>query len=210
MRSDVTIAGAGIIGASLAWRLAQKGLRVTLLDAGRMGGEASSAGAGMLAPGGEFQERSLWHDLAAESLSLYPGFVAELQEETGVPIDFQRLGGIELAISHADWAALQARGERQTALGIPSCPLSPDDVRKHAPLARQDAAGALFYPRDALVDPRDIMTALRAACLARGVDVREGVRVTSFRPRSDTVRVRTAEGEIESLAAVLAAGAWSS
>jgi len=50
MAFDAIIVGAGVIGASIAWRLSQSGLRVLLLDAARMGGEASSAGAGMLAP----------------------------------------------------------------------------------------------------------------------------------------------------------------
>ena len=209
MRCDVAIAGAGIIGASIAWRLAQKGIHVMLLDAGRVGGEASSAGAGMLAPGGEIETHSAWQDLAAESLRLYPGFVAELQEETGVPIDFQRLGAVELALSHAEWAALQARAERQAALGIPSCALSPQDLQKHAPLARQDADGAMFFPQDALVDPRDVMAALRAACLARGVEIREGVPVTRIRPYHDRVRIETPGEEFETAAAVLAAGAWS-
>ena len=54
---DVVIIGAGIIGGSIAWRLAQSGLRVMMVDAGVMGGEASWAGAGMLAPGGEMETR---------------------------------------------------------------------------------------------------------------------------------------------------------
>ena len=49
--ADVVVIGAGIIGGSIAWRLAQRGIRVLLLDAGVMGAEASWAGAGMLAPG---------------------------------------------------------------------------------------------------------------------------------------------------------------
>jgi glycine oxidase len=117
---DTIIAGAGIIGASIAWRLSQSGLRVLLLDAARMGGEASSAGAGMLAPGGDIEQHSPWIGLAIESLRLYPAFVAELQEETGCRIDFQRLGAVELAPSPREWQALEDRARRQSALGIPS------------------------------------------------------------------------------------------
>ena len=210
MGFDAIIAGAGIIGASLAWRLAQRGLHVLLADAGRMGGEASSAGAGMLAPGGEIEERSVWNELALEGLRLYPAFVAELQEETGLRIDFQRLGAVELAFSNQEWEALQARAVRQTALGIPSCSLSRSELCQHAPLARQDVAGALFYPEDAVVDPRDLLAALRAACQARGVEIREGVRVDSIDPQPRRVRVETSAGMLEAPAAVLAAGAWSS
>ena len=72
MAFDAIIVGAGIIGASIAWRLSQSGLRVLLLDAARMGGEASSAGAGMLAPGGEIEQPSPWIDLAIESLRCTP------------------------------------------------------------------------------------------------------------------------------------------
>jgi len=210
MSFDAVVAGAGIIGASIAWRLAQQRMRVLLLDKDRLGGEASSAGAGMLAPGGEVEEHSTWGDLAAEGLRLYPAFVAELEDESGLHIDFQRLGAVELALSRGEWTALQARAERQSALGVPSCPLDAADLRKHVPLARQDVRGALFYPQDSLVDPRDVTAALRAACLARGVEIREGSPVRSIQPRSDGVRLETAEGVIDAAVAVLAAGAWSS
>ena len=97
MAFDAIIVGAGIIGASIAWRLSQSGLRVLLLDAARMGGEASSAGAGMLAPGGQIEQPSPWIDLAIESLRSYPAFIAELEEQTDCQIDFERLGAVELA-----------------------------------------------------------------------------------------------------------------
>jgi glycine oxidase len=75
---DAIVIGAGIIGASIAWKLARAGLRVSILDAGTMGAEASWAGAGMLAPGGEVETRDIWLDLALESLQMYPDYVKEL------------------------------------------------------------------------------------------------------------------------------------
>src|SRR5579862_2742172 len=119
---DAIVIGAGIIGSSIAWRLAQRGLRVTLIDAGKVGGEASWAGAGMLAPGGEVVERTAWSDFALDSLHLYPEFIAELEAESGHAIDYQRNGAIEIAATDEEWVALLDRAEKQRALGIPSAP----------------------------------------------------------------------------------------
>src|SRR5215471_10410336 len=102
---DAIVIGAGIIGSSIAWRLAQGGARVTLIDGGKAGGEASWAGAGMLAPGGEVTERSDWSDFALHSARIYPDFVVELERESGCPIDYQRQGALEIATSEEDWLA---------------------------------------------------------------------------------------------------------
>ncbi|MFO0365097.1 MAG: FAD-dependent oxidoreductase, partial [Acidobacteriota bacterium] len=64
---QITVVGGGIIGCAAAWRLAQGGARVTVCDRGRMGGEASWAGAGLLAPGGECGEVSRWGRLGVAS-----------------------------------------------------------------------------------------------------------------------------------------------
>ena len=88
----VMIAGGGVIGSAIAWRLAQLGATVTLADAGNMGGEASPASAGMLAPGSEFDHPSIWSELGAESMKLYPAFVSEIEAESGHSVDFQMCG----------------------------------------------------------------------------------------------------------------------
>jgi len=191
---DVIVIGAGIIGSSIAWRLAQQGLRVTLLDAGKVGGEASWAGAGMLAPGGEVTERTVWSDFTMQSHRLYPEFVAALREESGCPIDYQRNGAIEIADA-AGWADLLARAEKQKTLGIPS--------------VRADRENALFYPEDAAVDPRDVTRALLAACRAKQVIVHEGLPVTGIHTEPRSVGVDTQTGRLTAARAVLAAGAWS-
>jgi glycine oxidase len=86
---DITIAGGGIIGLSIAWRLAQKGLRVCVRDAGELAGQASWAGAGMLSPDAEFRGGGEWLLRARDSLRQYPEFVAELESATGLGIDFR-------------------------------------------------------------------------------------------------------------------------
>lgn len=89
------IIGAGLVGASLAWRLGQRGYSVTLVDAGVLCGEASRAGAGMLSPAGERFPDDVWAGRAEESLRLYPEFVAELERESQVSIDFTVCGAVE-------------------------------------------------------------------------------------------------------------------
>jgi len=207
---DAIITGAGIIGGSIAWRLSQAGLRVLLLDRNRMGEEASWAGAGMLAPGGEFEAQSPLATFALESLRAYPAFVAELESETGLEIDYRRLGAIEVAASEAEWRSLEARAGSQTRMGIPACPMSREELLGEVPLIDAAEAGAFYYPEDALVDPRQIMRALRSACVARGVEIREGVMVTEMRPLTGAVEVITLDNILAAGSAVLAAGAWSS
>jgi glycine oxidase len=207
---DAIVVGAGIIGSSIAWRLAQARLRVALLDAGQMGAEASWAAAGMLAPGGEVEGESPWTAFALQNLRAYPDFVAELEAETGQRIDFQRLGAIEVALSETEWHTLTARASAQGKLGIASRALSGEDLRHEIPAAACEVAGAFIYPEDALVNPRELMRALRCACITRGVEIREGTPVAEIRPHAQHVEVLTEGETFDGGSAVLAAGAWSS
>ena len=191
--ADVIVIGAGIIGSSIAWRLAQARVNVMLLDAGTLGGEASWAGAGMLAPGGEFVTRSPWAASAIESLAMYPRFVEELQAESGESIDYRACGAIEFARTESEWDELLARRAAQQSLGI------------HSEIDGQ----SLRYPNDALVDPRDVTRALRQACLRRNVRILEHTRVLAIRPASNRVHLDTTAGPLSATSAVLAAGAWS-
>ena len=187
---DAVIIGGGVVGLATAWRLAQQARAVAVWDAARVGTEASWAGAGMLAPGGEMENRTWWGDLAIHSLGQYSEFVRELEDESGIRIDYRRCGALELAATEEEWGLLQARAARQSAWGIRS----------------ENAGGQkLFYPDDAAVDPRDLLRALRAACEKRGVTFREEKPVHQIVAQAGLV-TRPERAAI----AVLAAGAWSS
>jgi glycine oxidase len=190
------VVGAGIIGLACAWRLARCGIPVTVFDAGAAGGEASWAGAGMLAPGGEMDEASLLTKMALCSLAMYPAFVDSLREASGISIDYQRCGAIEVALSEAEAESFHIRAARQAGLGIRSEPT-------HHPMGV-----ARFYPDDALVNPRDIMAALRIACIRSGVSMHEHDPVVEI--LGDGAGVRTAHAVHHDDGILLAAGAWSS
>ncbi|MCU1273457.1 MAG: Glycine oxidase ThiO [Bryobacterales bacterium] len=206
---DAIVIGAGIIGSSIAWKLARAGLRVTLLDAGQMGGEASWAGAGMLAPGGEVKVRDAWSDLALESLHMYPEYIAELEAATGVSIDYRRFGAVELAFDGEEWEILKNLAGAQREMGIPSTALDVAEIRARLPFLERQVAGALFYPEDAMVDPRDVMRALRVACCGLGVEIREGWRATAVHASPESVEIEGLGERLHGGAAILAAGAWT-
>ncbi len=191
------VAGAGIIGLTCAWRLADCRIPVTVFDAGAAGGEASWAGAGMLAPGGELDDASPLAQMALSSLKMYPEFVEALREASGLPIDYQRCGAVELALDDREAEDLQRRAARQSAIGIRS------ESTHHA-----GSVAARFYPDDALVNPRDVMAALRVACVRSGVSIHEHEPVTEIFPDGSGVRTKRASYRDDGV--LLAAGAWSS
>src|SRR3954453_18325447 len=94
-RFDVAVVGAGIAGLASAWRAAQTGLRVVVLERGTPGCGASSVAAGILAPGPEadFGEDELLR-LNLESAALWPVFAAELEEATGMGTGYRADGAL--------------------------------------------------------------------------------------------------------------------
>lgn len=180
---QIAIVGGGIIGCTLAFRLAQAGAQVTVMDQSGIGQEASYAGAGMLAPGGEFAEDSAWARLGVESLQKWPDLIDELEMLTGISQDFRICGAIELAYSQEEAAAVQQRIARQSRLGIRVQPLqSPRHVPRGEAVCEEGLVGAWHFPDEAVVDPRPVVAALRQASAELGVEFVTNQRVQPEQP----------------------------
>lgn len=192
----VNIVGAGIIGLASAWRLAQRGWQVTVFDRREPIREASWAAAGMLAPGGEMDSDSPLSRMALRSLGMYPEFVRDLEEESGIAVEYRQCGAIEVAFDDAGLAALTDKAARQAGIGIRS------------KTCRYGDLAARRYPDDAIVDPLCINEALLTVCRQRGVVIREHEPVAEVLTNGSGVR--TAHGEYPSDRVLIAAGAWSS
>jgi len=208
---DVIVVGAGLIGSSIAWLLARSGRSVCLIDAGALGGEASGAGAGMLAPGGEYKQSSAHAHFAIESLAMYPSFVQQLESESALQIDFRKCGAIELAFAAAHWSKLrhQADVQRRFGIAVDSICISALGALVSG-LETKKLTGALFYPKDCCVDPGDLLQALHTACERHKVTILEGSPVDEIQVQEDRVGVRFGQYRIVARHVVLAAGAWSS
>ncbi len=208
---SIAIVGGGVIGLSVAWRLAQSGWKVSVFDQSKTASEASWAAAGMLAPGGEYDQHSPVVAYGLESRLLYRSFVDELQAESGASIDFQENGALELAYSAGEFAALEEKAARQLTLGITSKALDRARVVAFWPrVRREDLYGARFYPEDAVVNPREMTAALASVCAALRVEINEALRVTSVQVEEGGAEVSADGASFRFDAAVIAAGAWSS
>lgn len=208
--SDVAVVGGGLIGLAIAWRTAQRGASVTLVDP-EPGSGASGVAAGMLAPVTElhYAERALL-ELTLASAEAYPAFVADLERATGVDVGYRRCGTLSVGWMGSDLAALRDLAAVQRELGLTVEVLSATDLRELEPLLAPGLPGGVLVRGDHQVDPPRLVAALHAAAVAAGVEILTCSAV-GVATAGDAVRgVQLADGtEVHAGRTVLAAGAWS-
>lgn len=168
--ADVAVVGGGVIGLACAWRLAARGLAVTVVDP-RPGSGATHAAAGMLAPVTEahYGEEAL-AALTLAAVRAYPRFVAELQDASGTDVGYRECGTLTVALDAGDRAALADLVAFQAALGLKSTLLTRREARTEEPMLAAGIAAAALAPGDHQVDPRRLSAAL--LCVARHAGVR--------------------------------------
>jgi glycine oxidase len=208
--TDVLIVGGGVIGMSIAWRAAQRGLSVVIADP-RPGQGATHAAAGMLTPIAEaaYAEREIFA-LGRESLRRYPDFISELQGVTGLPTGFRRSGTLQVAYDSDDMALLAETRLLQESFGVHLEQLTARECRDAEPMLDPSVRGGLLAPDDGSVDPRLLAVALEEAAQRSGARlVRQSVtQIQVAAGRASGARL--ADDSVISAPSIVLAAGWES
>ena len=209
---DVAVIGGGVCGLSVAWRAAQAGATVVVLDRGAAAPAATHVAAGMLAPVSEADPGEL--ELAAlgiESAARWPAFAAELREASGIDPGHRVCGTLLVARDRDEDEALARELALRERHELPARRLLPSEARALEPSLAPALRGALEVPGDHAADPRATLAALRRAAEVAGVCIRtapDAARVELAGDRATGVRAGAAP-PLPAAQVVVAAGAWS-
>jgi glycine oxidase len=208
---DVAIVGGGVIGLSIAWRLAAAGLAVAVFERDEVGSGASLAATGMLAAATELEPGGAdLLALALESQRSWARFRDELEAEAGLDIDYRAEGTLTVAIGRDEVDRLRFRHELQARHGLAARWLDGAAARALEPALRPSVSAGIFCAEDHQVDPRRLVPALRRAATARGASILEHLPVRSLDIAGGRVGgVVTARGLCRASTVIVANGAWA-
>ena len=198
------------MGCAVARELARRGLRTVVVERGELAAEASRAAAGMVAPQAETEHPGPLLRLGIESRRRYPQWLAQLQAESGIDVEYRADGILYIALDAADARALDARARWQRRLGLRVDALAPRAVRRMTGVLPPRIRLALHFPDDHRVNNERLAVAVGVAARGAGVTMREHTRALRVDTRGGRVTgVRTDAGVIGAPVVVNAAGAWA-
>jgi sarcosine oxidase subunit beta len=203
--ADAVIAGGGVVGCSLAYQLAKRGLDVVLVERAELGSQSTARCAG-----GVRQQFSSETNVRLQRLAVR--LLLDFHEETGGHADFRQVGYLFVLTRQEqvdDFRGLVSLWHR---VGLTeACFLKPEDVGRLAPVLNlEDVLGGTFCPSDGLASPADVTAGYAAAARRHGARLREGEAVTGIELAGGRVRaVRTSAGTIATPVVFDCAGAWS-
>ncbi|MEX2047018.1 MAG: FAD-binding oxidoreductase [Chloroflexota bacterium] len=204
-RADVVIVGGGIVGASIAYHLAARGVRdVVVLERDQLGGGSTTRNAG----GVRLQFSTEINVLL--SLRSLPR-IERFEEEMGVDPHLRQVGYLFLITAERDVVPFEGSLAMWKRLGVPAQRLDTSGVHRLFPELRvDDLRFATFCARDGYCDPASLLSGYVARARDRGVRFREQEPAIGIARQGDRVSaVKTAAGDIACATVVNAAGAWA-
>lgn len=204
--AEAVVVGGGIIGASIAYHLAARGVeRVVLLEREQLFGADST---GKCAGGIRAQFTTPVN--IALSLASVPRFVA-FAEEMGVPAVFNQVGYMFMSTTEDNWQRMQQNVALQRSHGLDVGLLTRDEVRARVPHLRiDDLLGATWCPTDGIADPNDFLLGYLKRARELGVRVETERGATALDLKAGKVTgIRTSKGDIATPHVINATGAWA-
>lgn len=201
--AEVCVLGAGVMGASAAWHLAQRSVDVLVIDKSVAGSEASGATAGTLAIQ---NKRAAAIPFVLQALDMW----RSLSEQLGTDVGYEVRGGLRVAHGSDDVEKLERAVVQQRALGVDVEMIYPPQLRTLAPYLAPGVQAASYCARDGLANPFATVRALLRAATCAGVRVETGCTVTNAACDADRGFILyTSKGAVRCGILLAAAGAWT-
>lgn len=145
--TDVVVIGGGVIGCSVAYHLAKRGVLVTLVEQNDIA--SGTSGACDKAVLLQSKNPGLHLKMALESAKLFP----DLQAELDLDIEYKNDGGMIVIYTQEQWKVMEQFVERQNKLGLAVQLLDKDEARDRQPAFAPDIVGSTYSPMDGEVNP---------------------------------------------------------
>jgi dimethylglycine dehydrogenase len=206
-RYQVVVIGGGIVGVSVAYHLALRGLTdVAIVERAEL-----TAGSSWHAAGGF---HAINADMRIAALQKYTiGLYDQIERESGRSVGMHMSGGIELAGTPERWRLLKSELAWHHMMGTDARLLTPEEAVELVPIVDPTGLeGALFDPHEGNLDPNGATYAYADAAKARGVDVVLHTRVLTITPPANAGaawRLDTEQGPLEAEHVVNAGGLWA-
>ncbi len=203
--ADVVVVGGGVMGCSLAYHLARRGVDVVLLERLQLGSGSTARNAG-----GVRQQFSSEVNVRLGMRSV--AMLSRFEEEIGVPADFRQVGYLMLLTRPPEVADFRGLLELWNRLGLTDARwLSAGEAGALVPaLNSADVLGATFCPSDGIASPDAVTMGYATAARRLGARLREGAEVTGIATEGDRVTgVRTTAGEVVTRTVFDSAGPWA-
>jgi glycine oxidase len=206
----VVVIGAGVMGCSCGLQLLEAGFDVTLLEKSLPGAESSAAAAGILGAQSEVSETGPFLELCLASRGMFRDYASHLESLTGISIDYEDSGVLEVALDPAEGRMAIGRADWMLERGLRVEVLDREEAKKIEPALTDQMVGANYYPDDHQIDPIRFSRALAAGVARMGGQFQSGVRVTGLAVEGgEVVGVKTESGTLPCDRVVIAGGAWS-
>jgi len=204
--ADAVIVGGGVIGVSIAYHLAKKGMtNLLLLEKDSLGAGAT----GKCAGGIRMQfTTDINIRFSLLSLEIFENFRSEL----GVDPEFHRVGYLFLALGEGDWTILKTNARRLKDMGVEVRLLDRDQLKNHWPFLHvDDLRGGAYTPGDGYAGPYEVLQGFAKGARRYGVMLKEGIEVAGIRHKAGRIEgIVTSRGETVSTAVVVnAAGPYA-
>jgi glycine oxidase len=206
---DAVVAGGGLIGASIAFELADEGMRVAVFDAQNPGREASWASAGMISPAPESSAMASLLPISLASVRRYPEFLQRVEEISGKSVGYRKDGALDLLLDGTNQNEIDEILALHRGAGLRAELLTGPEAREIEPSLTGEIRAAIHRPDEASVDNRLLTEATLDAARRKGVEIFPGNGAKALWSDGAVCKgLQMQNGRVEARWTVIAAGCF--